>query len=134
MKTLLFSFVFIFAYLISVGQTTEIVILSKNKINNLNELVKQNQKAKCICGSFTALAENHIKVKSQTIREIVYNKERTALGITKYQPGTLFNPKDAVSLFEWAGFYNPDWYSLFGHSIMENNYLASGAVIKQPLI
>jgi len=63
------------------------------------------------------------------------DKERAAIGIAKYQPGTLFNPKDAVPLFEWAGFYNPEWYSLFGHCIMENNYLASWiGLLNSPLI
>lgn len=63
------------------------------------------------------------------------DKERAAAGIAKYQPGTLFKPKDAMPLFEWAAYYNPKWYSLFGSDDVESNYLATWTgMLNSPLI
>ncbi|MFY0654515.1 MAG: alginate lyase family protein [Cyclobacteriaceae bacterium] len=42
------------------------------------------------------------------------DKERAAAGLTKYQPGKLFNPSKALPTFEWAVYYNEDWFSILG--------------------
>jgi hypothetical protein len=44
--------------------------------------------------------------------KVKLDKERAAAGIAKYQPGILFDPKDAYSLFECAAYYNPDYYRI----------------------
>jgi len=41
------------------------------------------------------------------------DKERAAAGLAEYQPGKLFDPEKAYSLFELACYYNPDWISIF---------------------
>ena len=45
---------------------------------------------------------------------VALDKERAAAGLVEYQPGILFDPEKAVSLFEWASYYNPDWYDIIG--------------------
>lgn len=70
-----------------------------------------------------------------TNSKVRLDKERAAAGLAKYQPGTLFNPREAFPLFEWAGYYHPDWYSLFGCTSPEENYLHSWtALLNSPLI
>jgi hypothetical protein len=70
-----------------------------------------------------------------TNSKVRLDKERAASGLTKYQAGSLFDPKDAIPLFEWAGYYKPEWYSIFKENVMENNYLATWtAMVNSPLI
>lgn len=45
---------------------------------------------------------------------VTLDKERAEAGLDEYQPGTLFNPKEAISLFEWASYYHPAWYEIVG--------------------
>ena len=45
--------------------------------------------------------------------KVKLDKERAAAGIEKYQPGKLFDPKQAWEMFQWACYYNPGWYSVF---------------------
>jgi len=42
--------------------------------------------------------------------KVQLDKERAAAGIEEYQPGKLFNKNEAIPLFEFACYYNPDWY------------------------
>lgn len=70
-----------------------------------------------------------------THSKVRLDKERAAAGIAKYQPGTLFNPSDAVPLFEWAGYYNPKWYSLFGKDGVVSNYISTWTgMLNSPMI
>jgi hypothetical protein len=45
--------------------------------------------------------------------KVELDKKRAAAGIEKYQPGKLFDPKQAWEMFQWACYYNPEWYSIF---------------------
>ena len=45
--------------------------------------------------------------------KVKLDKERAAAGLAEYQPGKLFDPEKAYSLFELACYYNPDWISIF---------------------
>lgn len=45
---------------------------------------------------------------------VALDKERAAAGLAEYQPGKLFDPKEAVPLFEWASYYQPAWYDIIG--------------------
>ena len=70
-----------------------------------------------------------------TNTKVRLDKERAAAGIAKYQPGTLFNPESAIPLFEWACFYHPQWYSLFGSNYDEINYSGSWiGLLNSPLV
>jgi hypothetical protein len=42
------------------------------------------------------------------------DKERAAAGLAAYQPGMLFDPRKAKPTFQWAVYYNPDWYDILG--------------------
>jgi len=42
--------------------------------------------------------------------------------LAEYQPGMLFDPKEALPLFEWACYYNTEWYTLFGEKDLTDNY------------
>lgn len=42
------------------------------------------------------------------------DRERAAAGLEEYKPGKLYNPAEAVPLFEWASFFNPEWFSIVG--------------------
>ncbi|MHA4846585.1 alginate lyase family protein [Flavitalea antarctica] len=48
-----------------------------------------------------------------TNSKVALDKKRAESGLAKYQPGALFDPSEAFELFEWAVYYNRDWYSLF---------------------
>jgi hypothetical protein len=48
--------------------------------------------------------------------KVELDKKRAAAGIEKYQPGKLFDPKQAWEMFEWACYYNADWFSIFENS------------------
>jgi hypothetical protein len=70
-----------------------------------------------------------------TNSKVKLDKERAASGLEKYQPGRLFDPRDAVPLFEWAGYYNPSWYSLFGKAAPDENYLSAWTgMLNSPLV
>lgn len=45
--------------------------------------------------------------------KVELDKKRAAAGIEKYQPGKLFDPKQAWEMFQWACYYKPEWYSIF---------------------
>jgi len=54
-----------------------------------------------------------------TNSKVKLDKERASAGFEEYRPGKLFEPQKAFPMFEWACFYNPDWYSVFEKSISE---------------
>jgi len=67
--------------------------------------------------------------------QVELDKRRAAAGIAKYQPGKLFDPKDALPLFAWAGYFEPDWYDVWGQEALIDNYTASWiGMLNSPLI
>jgi len=60
--------------------------------------------------------------KEWTNTKVALDKERAAAGLAEYQPGMLFDPKEALPLFEWACYYNTEWYTLFGEKDLTDNY------------
>ncbi|CAN0514224.1 unnamed protein product, partial [Scytosiphon promiscuus] len=46
--------------------------------------------------------------------KVELDKQRAAAGLPEYQPGDLFDPKDAIPTFQWACYYNADWYEVLG--------------------
>lgn len=47
--------------------------------------------------------------------KIELDRRRAAAGIAKYQSGVLFDPKDAISLFELACYYDRELYQVIAH-------------------
>lgn len=45
--------------------------------------------------------------------KVELDKKRAEAGIEKYRSGKLFNPEDALEMFEWACYYNHDWHMIF---------------------
>ncbi len=67
--------------------------------------------------------------------KVQLDKERAAAGLAEYQPGKLFDPKEAIPTFEWACYYNPDWYTLFGPGTTKDNYTATWiGLLNSPLV
>ena len=63
--------------------------------------------------------------------KVKLDKERAAAGLTEYQPGKLFEPQEAYSLFELACYYNAEWISIFE----EDNKITSWiGFLNSPLI
>jgi hypothetical protein len=48
-----------------------------------------------------------------THSKVELDRRRAEAGIEAYQPGKLFNPQKAHELFEWACYYNPEWFDVF---------------------
>ena len=42
--------------------------------------------------------------------KVELDKRRAAAGLEEYQPGKLFNPKDAIPKLNWAVYYNPELF------------------------
>ena len=59
------------------------------------------------------------------------DKERAAAGLAQYQPGTLFEPKKAVRLFEWASYYHPAWYEIMGRYGFTSTWIG---LLNSPLV
>lgn len=73
--------------------------------------------------------------KEWTNTKVALDKERAAAGLAEYQPGMLFDPKDALPMFEWASYYNPAWYTLLGQGTAEQNYTSKWVgLLNSPLI
>jgi len=56
--------------------------------------------------------------------KVQLDKERAAAGIAEYQPGIIFDKQAADPLFEFAVYYNPDWYKVLDEK-MEAPYTAT---------
>ena len=66
--------------------------------------------------------------------KVELDKKRALAGIAEYQPGVLFDRKKAVPLFEFAVYYNPDWYAVLDNS-NEKNYAATWiGLLNSPLV
>jgi hypothetical protein len=48
-----------------------------------------------------------------THSKVELDRRRAEAGIEAYQPGKLFDPQKAHELFEWACYYNPEWFAVF---------------------
>lgn len=59
------------------------------------------------------------------------DRERAAAGFAEYQPGKLFDPSDAIPLFEWASYYHPEW---MGISKLENKPITWVGLLNSNLI
>ncbi len=44
--------------------------------------------------------------------KVELDHQRAAAGLEEYQPGRLFDPAEAIPLFEWASCYNREWHKL----------------------
>lgn len=72
--------------------------------------------------------------KEWTNSKVELDRRRAEAGIEKYQPGKLFNPKDARELFEWASYYNSDWDAIFENP-SKSKYASSWiGLLNSPLI
>ena len=67
---------------------------------------------------------------------VALDKERAAAGLAEYQPGKLFDPEEAVSLFEWAGYYHPGWFDIVGPQGFTARWvgLLNSPLVRQPLV
>lgn len=70
-------------------------------------------------------ATGELQRKEWVNTTVLLDKQRAAAGLKKYQPGTLFEPKKALPMFEWAAFYNRDWYSSVLKETKDNLYVSS---------
>jgi hypothetical protein len=66
--------------------------------------------------------------------KVELDKKRAAAGIEKYQPGKLFDPKQAWEMFEWACYYNTDWFSVFEISTQPKYTFTWIGFLNSPLI
>ncbi len=62
---------------------------------------------------------------------VALDKERAAAGLAEYQPGKLFDPKEAVPLFEWAVYYQPAWYDIVGNQGFTSTWVG---LLNSPLV
>ena len=80
-------------------------------------------------------ANGTLKRKEWKNSKVALDKKRAEAGLAEYQPGMLFDPEKAKPLFEWAGYYNPEWYSLLGKQTAENNYTTTWVgLLNSPLV
>lgn len=66
--------------------------------------------------------------------KVELDKKRAAAGIEKYQPGKLFDPKQAWEMFQWACYFNPDWYSIFENNETEKYTSSWVGFLNSPLV
>lgn len=66
--------------------------------------------------------------------KVELDKKRAAAGIEKYQPGKLFDPKQAWEMFQWACYYNPEWYSIFEKNTGEEFTSTWVGLLNSPLV
>lgn len=72
------------------------------------------------------------KRKEWTNSTVALDKKRAEAGLAEYQPGMLFDPEKAKPLFEWAGYYNSEWYSLLS---AEHHYTSTWiGLLNSPMI
>lgn len=66
--------------------------------------------------------------------KVELDKQRAAAGLEKYQPGKLFAPKQAWEMFQWAVYYNPDWYTVFEKESRKKYVSTWIGLLNSPLI
>lgn len=72
--------------------------------------------------------------KEWTNSKVKLDRERAAAGFQEYQPGKLFEPQKAFPMFEWASYYNPEWYSIFEKSKTEKYTATWIGLLNSPLV
>ncbi|MGB3850760.1 MAG: alginate lyase family protein [Tunicatimonas sp.] len=67
---------------------------------------------------------------------VALDKERAAAGLAEYQPGILFDPEEAVPLFEWAVYYQPAWFDIVGDQGFVSTWvsLLNSPLVRPPLV
>lgn len=63
--------------------------------------------------------------------KVKLDKERAAAGLAEYQPGKLFEPEKAYSLFELACYYNAAWISIFEKDKQTTSWIG---LLNSPLV
>lgn len=77
-------------------------------------------------------ANGSIKRKEWINSKVALDKKRAEAGLEEYQPGMLFDPEKAKPLFEWAAYYNPEWYGLLS---ADKNYTSTWiGLLNSPLV
>jgi hypothetical protein len=69
-----------------------------------------------------------------TNSKVQLDKERAAAGFEEYRPGKIFEPQKAFPMFEWACYYNPDWYSIFEERKTEKYTNTWIGLLNSPLV
>jgi hypothetical protein len=78
--------------------------------------------------------KGEIQRKEWMNSKVQLDKERAAAGLPEYQPGKLFEPVKAYPMFEWACYYNRDWYSVFENTNQEMHTTTWIGLLNSPLI
>ena len=81
-------------------------------------------------------ARGELERKEWVNTTVALDKERAAAGLAEYQPGKLFDPQEAVPLFEWASYYQPTWYDITGKWGFTSTWvgLLNSPLVRQPLV
>ena len=81
-------------------------------------------------------ARGELERKEWVNTTVALDKERAAAGLAEYQPGKLFDPPEAVPLFEWASYYQPAWYDIVGEQGFTSTWvsLLNSPLVRQPLV
>lgn len=76
-------------------------------------------------------ARGDLKRKEWINTTVALDKERAAAGLAEYQPGKLFDPAEAVPVFEWACYYQPAWYDVVGSQGFTSTWVG---LLNSPLV
>lgn len=76
-------------------------------------------------------ARGELKRKEWINTTVALDKERAAAGLAEYQPGKLFDPEEAVPMFEWASYYQPAWYDIVGRRGFTSTWVG---LLNSPLV
>lgn len=67
--------------------------------------------------------------------KVQLDKERAAAGLPEYQPGIIYDKNDADPMFEFAVYFNPDWFVVLDDSDTSPAYTSSWiGLLNSPLI
>lgn len=66
--------------------------------------------------------------------KVELDKKRAEAGIEKYRPGKLFDPRNAWEMFQWASYYNQDWYQVFEQPDKERYTSSWIGLLNSPVI
>ncbi len=76
-------------------------------------------------------ARGELERKEWVNTTVALDKERAAAGLAEYQPGSLFDPQEAVPLFEWAVYCQPAWYDIVGEQGFTSTWVG---LLNSPLV
>jgi hypothetical protein len=69
-----------------------------------------------------------------TNSKVELDRRRAEAGIEAYQPGKLFDPQQAHELFEWACFFNPEWFSVFNNAETSPYFSSWIGMLNSPVV